>query len=48
VQAYGIGPPLSALSGGGAHADDERIAVRSLMKQTEFLWNVVLEIAASR
>jgi acetylornithine deacetylase/succinyl-diaminopimelate desuccinylase-like protein len=46
VQAYGIGP-LVAGAEGGAHSDDERIAVRSLVKLVEFLWRSVIDIAAA-
>jgi acetylornithine deacetylase/succinyl-diaminopimelate desuccinylase-like protein len=49
VQAYGFGPIIAAggASGAGAHSDDERIAVRSLIRMLEFLWNAVLEVAAA-
>jgi len=49
VEAYGVGPVVSSADGasGGAHADDERIAVRSLEKLVQFLWLAVLEVAAS-
>jgi len=49
VQAYGVGPIVSTGDGplGGAHSDDERISVRSVVKLAEYLWNVVLESAAS-
>jgi acetylornithine deacetylase/succinyl-diaminopimelate desuccinylase-like protein len=50
VQAYGFGPVVSPAEGssGGAHADDERIAVSSLEKLVQFLWYAVLEVAAAR
>jgi acetylornithine deacetylase/succinyl-diaminopimelate desuccinylase-like protein len=50
MQAYGVGAIVTPAEGslGGAHSDDEHIAVRSLMKMTEYIWNAVLEIAASR
>jgi len=43
------GPVVSSAGGasGGAHADDERIAVRSLEKLVQFLWFAALEAAAS-
>jgi acetylornithine deacetylase/succinyl-diaminopimelate desuccinylase-like protein len=46
VQAYGTGPIVSPEEGplGGAHGDDEHIAVRSLMALIEYLWNVLMEI----
>lgn len=50
VQAYGFGPAVSAGDGpiGGAHADNERIAVNSLVKLVEYLWLTILEVAASK
>jgi acetylornithine deacetylase/succinyl-diaminopimelate desuccinylase-like protein len=50
VQAYGIGPVVSAIEGsaGGPHAENERIAVDSLTKLVQYLWYSVLEVAASR
>lgn len=49
VQAYGTGPSVSPEEGplGGAHTDDEHIPVRSLMTLIEYLWNSVIEVAAS-
>jgi acetylornithine deacetylase/succinyl-diaminopimelate desuccinylase-like protein len=49
VQAYGIGPGVGQGLGpyGGAHADDEHISTPSLRKLLDYMWNVVLEIAAS-
>ena len=46
VQAYGTGPIVSPEEGplGGAHGDDEHIAVRSLMALIEYLWNVLMEV----
>jgi acetylornithine deacetylase/succinyl-diaminopimelate desuccinylase-like protein len=48
VQAYGIGPGAGLEQGplGGAHSDDEHISAASLRKMLEYLWNVVLEVAA--
>ena len=47
VEAYGIGHVVSTgQPPGGAHADDERISVRSLSLMTEFLWNAVLRVGA--
>jgi acetylornithine deacetylase/succinyl-diaminopimelate desuccinylase-like protein len=50
VQAYGFGPLVDeAESGfGGAHADDERLAISSLEKLAEFLWRAVLEVATAK
>jgi acetylornithine deacetylase/succinyl-diaminopimelate desuccinylase-like protein len=50
VQAYGFGPMVDETDGGvgGAHADDERLAEASLQKLVEFLWDTVLEVAASQ
>ena len=49
VECYGYGPIVTAGDGmsGGAHADDEHIAVDALEKLIEFLWNTVIEVAAS-
>jgi acetylornithine deacetylase/succinyl-diaminopimelate desuccinylase-like protein len=46
VQAYGTGPIVTPEEGplGGAHGDDEHIAVRSLMALIEYLWNVLMEV----
>ncbi|HWB84807.1 MAG TPA: M20/M25/M40 family metallo-hydrolase [Bryobacteraceae bacterium] len=48
VQAYGIGPIVTPGEGpiGGAHSDDEHIAVASLNKLVEFVWNTVIAVAA--
>jgi acetylornithine deacetylase/succinyl-diaminopimelate desuccinylase-like protein len=51
VEAYGIGPARTLEemnSRYGAHSDDERIAEEALVDMTRFLWNVVLEIGATR
>ena len=50
VQSYGFGPIVDETDGGvgGAHADDERLAEASLQKLVEFLWDTVLEVAASQ
>jgi acetylornithine deacetylase/succinyl-diaminopimelate desuccinylase-like protein len=47
VQCYGFGP-LAGSEGpqGGAHSDDENISIEALHKMVEFLWNVVVEVAA--
>lgn len=50
VQAYGVGAIVTPAEGplGGAHSDDEHIAVRSLMKMVEYMWNAVVDVAGSR
>jgi acetylornithine deacetylase/succinyl-diaminopimelate desuccinylase-like protein len=47
VQGYGLGPTVELTDGGtgGAHGDDERLAVSSLASFTEYLWHVVLDVA---
>lgn len=50
MQAYGIGPSRSVAeinSGFGAHGDNERIAEDAFIGLVQFVWNVVIEIAAS-
>jgi acetylornithine deacetylase/succinyl-diaminopimelate desuccinylase-like protein len=49
VECYGFGPIASSGDGplGGAHSDDENIAVSALQKLVEFLWKAVIEVAAS-
>jgi len=44
VQAYGIG----TFGGSGAHGNDERISVEGLGVLVEFLYNTVIEVAATR
>jgi acetylornithine deacetylase/succinyl-diaminopimelate desuccinylase-like protein len=46
VQAYGFGPIVedAKRDKGGAHSDDERLAVTSLEKLVEFLWYAVVEV----
>ena len=51
VQAYGIGPARSIEeinSGFGAHGDNERISEEAFVELVKYMWNVVLEIAATR
>jgi len=51
TQAYGIGPrrTLEEMNSRfGAHSDDERIAEESLKEMVRFLWNIVIEIGATR
>ncbi|HEV3330581.1 MAG TPA: M20/M25/M40 family metallo-hydrolase [Bryobacteraceae bacterium] len=49
VECYGFGPIASSGDGplGGAHSDDENIAISALLKLVEFLWKAVIEVAAS-
>lgn len=50
VQAYGIGPARSIEeinSGYGAHGDNERIEERAFVSMVQYLWNVVIEMAAA-
>jgi len=49
VACYGFGPIAESGEGslGGAHSDDENISVKALEKLIEFLWNTVIEVAAS-
>jgi acetylornithine deacetylase/succinyl-diaminopimelate desuccinylase-like protein len=50
VQSYGIGPLVDLADGslGGAHADDERLAVTAMEHLVHFLWTAVLEVAAAK
>jgi acetylornithine deacetylase/succinyl-diaminopimelate desuccinylase-like protein len=50
VQAYGIGPARTIEeinSGFGAHGDNERVEEAAFVSMVEYLWRVILEIAAS-
>lgn len=50
VQAYGIGPARSIEeinSGYGAHGDNERVEERAFVDMVRYMWNVVLEVAAT-
>ena len=50
VQSYGIGPARTIdeiNSGYGAHGDNERVAEDAFVSMVEYLWRVILEIAAS-
>jgi hypothetical protein len=49
VQGYGTGPAILPEEGplGGAHTDDENIAIPSLMALIQYLWGAVIEVAAS-
>jgi len=50
VEGYGFGPIVDEAEAGmgGAHADDERLAISSLEKLAEFLWRAVIEVAAAK
>jgi acetylornithine deacetylase/succinyl-diaminopimelate desuccinylase-like protein len=51
VQAYGIGPARSIEeinSGYGAHGDNERIEEEAFISLVQYMWNVVIEISASK
>ena len=51
VQAYGIGPARSIEeinSGFGAHGDNERVEEQAFVEMVRYMWNVVIEVAASR
>jgi acetylornithine deacetylase/succinyl-diaminopimelate desuccinylase-like protein len=51
VQSYGIGPARTIEelnSGYGAHGDNERVEEQAFVSMVEYLWRVVLEMAASR
>ena len=51
VQSYGIGPARTIEeinSGYGAHGDNERVAEDAFVSMVEYLWRVILEMAASQ
>lgn len=51
TQSYGIGPARTLEeinSRFGAHSDDERISEESLKEMVRFLWNIVIDIGASK
>jgi acetylornithine deacetylase/succinyl-diaminopimelate desuccinylase-like protein len=48
VEAYGFGPIVDEHDSHGAHSDDERVLESSIPKLVEYLWYVVLEVAAAR
>ena len=50
VQSYGIGPARTMEeinSGYGAHGDNERVAEDAFVSMVEYLWRVILDMAAS-
>lgn len=50
MQSYGIGPARSIEeinSGFGAHGDNERISEDAFVELVQYMWNVVIEIAAT-
>jgi len=51
MQAYGIGPARTVEemnSGFGAHGDNERITEEAFVEFVKYMWNVVIETAATR
>jgi acetylornithine deacetylase/succinyl-diaminopimelate desuccinylase-like protein len=51
MQAYGIGPARTIEemnSGFGAHGDNERITEEAFVEFVKYMWNVVIETAATR
>lgn len=51
MQAYGIGPARSIEeinSGYGAHGDNERIEEEAFVSLVQYMWNVIVEMSASR
>jgi acetylornithine deacetylase/succinyl-diaminopimelate desuccinylase-like protein len=48
IQAYGIGPVATEEDAARLHGNDERISIEGLRPFLEFVWMVVLEIAAVR
>ena len=51
MQAYGIGPARTIEeinSGFGAHGDNERISEEAFIDLVKYMWNVVIEMAASK
>lgn len=51
MQSYGIGPARSIEeinSGFGAHGDNERISEEAFIELVQYMWNVVIEVAATK
>lgn len=51
VPAYGIGPIRTQAelnSGNGAHSDNERVSEQAMIEFLQFMWEVVIDVAASR
>ena len=50
VQAYGFGPIVdeTEIELHGAHSDQERMLETSVYRMTEFLWNDLIEVAATK
>ena len=51
VPAYGIGPIRSREelnSGNGAHSDNERVSEQAMIEFLQFMWSVVIDVAATR
>lgn len=50
VPAYGIGPIRTQAelnSGNGAHSDNERVSEQAMIEFLQFMWEVVIDVAAS-
>ena len=50
VQSYGIGPARTIEeinSGHGAHGDNERIQEAAFVSMLQYMWRVVIEMAAA-
>ena len=50
MQSYGIDPARTVAeinSGFGAHGDNERVEEEAFVSMVEYLWRVILEMAAS-
>lgn len=51
IQSYGIGPARSIEeinSGYGAHGDNERVEEKAFVDMLRYMWNVVIEVAATQ
>ncbi len=51
VPAYGVGPNRSRAelnSGNGAHGDNERVSEEALVEFLQFMWSVVIDVAATK
>ena len=50
VNAYGFGSMIDGSDpwANGPHTDDERVKESALYKMVEFLWNAVIEVAATK
>ena len=51
MQCYGIGPARTIEeinSGYGAHGDNERVSEEAFVEMVKFIWNIVIEVAATK